>query len=147
MNIVRYEPARLAGGINKELFRLLDDSRWFGGYETDRERNLVNWRPAVDIRETSDAFVLTADIPGIDPKDVEITVSEGVLTLKGERAATPTQESPVLRRERAVGHFERGFNLPDDIDEDGVTASGKHGVLEVALPKMAKAQPRRIVVE
>ncbi len=147
MNIVRYEPAPLAGKINQELFRLLDDSRWFGGYETDRERNLVNWRPAVDIQETPEAFVLTADIPGIDPKEVEITVSKGVLTLKGERAAPSAEESSVLRRERAAGRFERGFSLPDEIDEDRVAASGRNGVLEVVLPKKPEVQPRKIVVE
>jgi HSP20 family protein len=106
--------------------------------------------PAVDIHEYDDRFALFVDLPGVEPNQVEITLASGVLTLSGER----TTEKPVgrsdrevvTRLERGTGRFYRRFILPDSIDSDQIRAVGRNGVLEVSIPKQAKAQPRRIKV-
>ena len=109
----------------------------------------TEWSPAVDIEEYTDRFVLRADVPGVDPSSVEVTLDKGVLTLSGSREQVVAAEgnAPEARRtERANGRFQRRFTLPDTVDADAVSASGKHGVLEVVIPKRPQVQPRRIAV-
>lgn len=107
----------------------------------------ADWAPAVDIEEYADRFVLQADVPGMDPASIEVTLDKGVLTLSGsrEKAAEP---SGVERRrvERASGRFHRRFSLPDTVDAEAVSARGSNGVLEVIIPKRPASQPRRIAV-
>ena len=94
-----------------------------------------------------DRFVLTADIPGVDPADIEITMEQGVLTLKGERTLETQEEDKGYKRvERAHGAFYRRFSLPDTADPEQITASGKNGVLEITIPKKEQEKPRRISV-
>jgi HSP20 family protein len=110
----------------------------------------AGWIPAVDIHEYDDRFALFVDLPGVDPSQVEVTLANGVLTLSGER----TTEKPVggnerevrTRLERGTGRFHRRFILPDSIESDQIKAHGRNGVIEVTIPKQAKAQPRRIKV-
>ena len=105
------------------------------------------WTPRVDIKEESARFVILADIPGVDPKDIEITMDKGVLTIKGERKAEAISENGKLTRtERSHGGFDRRFALPDSADAEGIQAVGKHGVLEVSIPKRPELAPRRIAV-
>ena len=110
----------------------------------------ASWVPAVDIHEYQDRFELAVDLPGVDPAAVEITLANGVLTLSGERndekSAGSNERRSEARIERATGRFHRRFILPDSIDTEQIKASGRHGVLEVTIPKQAKAQPRRIKV-
>jgi HSP20 family protein len=118
--------------------------------ESETTGATAGWLPAVDIHEFADRFALFVDLPGVDPSQVEITLANGVLTLSGER----TTEKPVARNEsevvtrleRGAGRFYRRFILPDSIDSDQIEARGRNGVLEVSIPKQAKAQPRRIKV-
>ncbi|MET0332159.1 MAG: Hsp20/alpha crystallin family protein [Dyella sp.] len=106
-----------------------------------------SWAPAVDIREESDRFVILADIPGIDPANIEVSMEKNVLSLSGQReAATLEDGSRLTRAERSHGPFQRRFVLPEGVDAEGITANGKHGVLEVSIPKKALAAPRRIEV-
>ena len=106
------------------------------------------WAPRVDIKEEADRFVIFADIPGVDPKDIEVQMDKGILTLKGERSAEEGEEGKdYSRRERAWGAFHRRFALPDSADPDGITASGRHGVLRIDIPKRPQATPRRIQVQ
>lgn len=133
--------AQLRDEVNR-LFSSVDD--------TDTSSATASWIPAVDIHEYNDRFALFVDLPGVDPSQVEITLANGVLTLSGER----TNENPVERESREVvtrvergsGRFYRRFILPDSIDSDQIQAKGRNGVLEVSIPKQAKAQPRRIKV-
>jgi HSP20 family protein len=133
--------AQLRDEVNR-LFSSMDD--------TDTSSATASWIPAVDIHEYNDRFALFVDLPGVDPSQVEITLANGVLTLSGER----TNENPVEREsrdvvtrvERGSGRFYRRFILPDSIDSDQIQAKGRNGVLEVSIPKQAKAQPRRIKV-
>jgi HSP20 family protein len=103
----------------------------------------------VDINEFEDKFQLYVDVPGVDPKDVEITLENGVLTISGERfvQAEKSDETLIRRRaERGTGRFYRRFILPESVDADKVKAMDRHGVLEILIPKQAKALPRKIKV-
>jgi HSP20 family protein len=92
--------------------------------------------------------VLLADIPGVDPKDIEITMEKGILCIKGERRTESREELEGFKRiERARGTFYRRFSLPDSADAERISARGRDGVLEVVIPKQEKVQPRRITVE
>jgi HSP20 family protein len=106
------------------------------------------WAPAVDIKEEPARFVLFADIPGVDPKDIEISMESGILTIKGERVAThPEEKEGYTRIERSKGSFYRRFALPDTADADKITAEGKQGVLRIIIPKSEKAAAKKIKVE
>jgi HSP20 family protein len=109
----------------------------------------ADWVPNVDINEFEDKFQLYVDVPGVDPKDVEITLENGVLTISGERfvQAEKSDETLIRRRaERGTGRFYRRFILPESVDADKVKAMNRHGVLEILIPKQAKALPRKIKV-
>ncbi|OGT81195.1 MAG: heat-shock protein Hsp20, partial [Gammaproteobacteria bacterium RIFCSPLOWO2_02_FULL_52_10] len=106
------------------------------------------WMPSVDVREDEDKFVFLADIPGVDPKDIEVTCEHGVLTIKGERKAETEEEREGYKRiERSRGTFYRRFNLPDTADAEHIKANSKNGVLELTIPKVEKAKPRKIAVK
>ena len=145
MALIRYEPWNLLNQLQREVNRLFETSR-FGDEETGHM--LADWMPAVDIKEEPTQFVIHADLPGVDIKDIEITLENGVLTLKGQRAAEKKEETEQYRRvERVRGTFLRRFSLPDAVDAEKVAARCKDGVLEVVVPKREVAQPRRIAIE
>ena len=107
----------------------------------------ADWAPAVDIAEYADRFVLHADVPGVDPASIEVTLEKGVLSLSGSREKDAEANAVERRRvERAHGRFFRRFSLPDTVDSEAVSARGANGVLEVVIPKRPTAQPRRISV-
>lgn len=144
MSLVRYEPWRGMDQLQEEINRLF--SSWSNNESTGA---MADWVPTVDINEFDDSFQLHVDVPGVDPKDVEITLDNGVLTIAGERQVVKrVNDETVMRRrsERAYGRFYRRFILPDTVDAEKVKATDRHGVLEITIPKQAKAQPRRIRV-
>jgi HSP20 family protein len=105
------------------------------------------WKPRVDIKEQAERFVIYADVPGVEPRDIQIHADNGVLSLKGERSAGAAQENEGWSlRESRHGGFERRFDLPDNVDAECITATGKHGVLEISIPKKAQSTARRIQV-
>ncbi len=109
--------------------------------------SVTGWTPAVDIHEEKDKYVVKADIPGVEPKDIEITLENNVLTIKGERQSeSSSEENGVKRTERFSGSFSRQFSLPNSIDADAIKANGKNGVLSIEIPKAAQAQTKRIAV-
>jgi len=141
MNVIRYEPWALVGRLQKEVDRLF-------GAPVATAADSGAWLPPVDIHEEANQFVLNVDLPGIDPKAVEITSERGVLTIRGHREATATKSQDGFRRvERITGEFLRRFSLPDAADAENITAKAVHGVLEVTIPKLARVQPQRITVE
>lgn len=147
MNIVRQDPWNVFDRLNNDLNTLFNRALTTTEESDDSRVVTGRWAPAVDIHETPDQFVLVADIPGVDPKDIEITMENSVLTIKGERNLEQRQEHQGYRRiERTYGTFYRRFSLPDSADADGISAKGENGVLTVTIPKIAKAQPRRIAV-
>ena len=143
MAIVRYEPWGM-GALQDQINRLFES--WG---DSESSAATATWVPPVDIHEYSDRFQLFVDLPGVDPKDVEITLDNGVLTITGERhAQAPVEEEKGMRRrtERGAGRFHRRFILPDTVDAEKVKATDRNGVLEIAIPKQARAQARRIEV-
>ena len=144
MALVNYDPIFSVRQLQDDINRL------FSGWSNDDSSGVTaDWIPAVDINEFDDRFQLFVDVPGVDPKDVEITLEAGVLTITGNRylQAEKSDETVVRRRtERGTGRFYRRFILPESVDADKVKAMDRHGVLEIAIPKQAKAQPRRIKV-
>ena len=145
MSVVRYEPWSAFRKFHDEVNRLFDDrGSSFNGAPRVAARA---WTPAVDVREEDTQFVVTADVPGVDPKDIEVTVDNGVLSIKGERSHESKNERNGYKHvERAHGSFHRRFSLPESADAEAVKASGKNGVLEITIPKVAQVQPRRIEV-
>ncbi len=106
----------------------------------------ANWTPAVDVIDTEKEYRLQLDLPGVDDADVEAKVEDGVLRVSGQRKAQPSDETTsYLRRERAVGAFERSFTLPDAVDSDGIEARYEGGVLEIRIPKVDRS--RRIPIQ
>lgn len=124
-------------------------NRLYGDAYSDRDDSSVvtsHWVPAVDIKEEAERYVLLADLPGVDPKAIDITMENGVLTIKGQRETEATQGNGYKRVERVRGTFHRRFTLPETADAEGIAAKTENGVLTVTIPKHKKAQPRRIRV-
>jgi len=146
MLLTRYEPWSAMRQIQNEMSRVFDNA--VAGAEDGSNVATSRWTPAADIREDTDRFVITADIPGVEPGNIEVTMENSVLTIKGERKLETRGEGDngYRRVERVYGGFYRRFTLPDTADAEAISASGKHGVLEVAIPKRAALQPKRIEV-
>jgi len=145
-NLMPYEPWSALQRMQSDLDRLLGFGR---DEDMGDSSNIVTsrWMPAVDIKEEDKQFVITADVPGVDPKDIDVTMENGMLTIKGERKLEEDRESNGFRRvERHYGTFYRRFALPDYADADKIKAKSHNGVLEVTVPKTEKVQPRRIEV-
>jgi HSP20 family protein len=143
MQMVRYNPWGV-GQLQSEINRLFSS---FGDSESSAAT--AGWVPTVDIQEFDSRFQLFVDLPGVDPATVDITLDDGVLTISGERqfvSEADGEQAIKHRSERTQGAFHRRFILPETVDADGVKAAGQNGVLEISIPKQAKAQPRRIKV-
>lgn len=97
-------------------------------------------------KEEAHRFVLYADVPGVDPQDIEVQMDKGMLTVKGERSEVAHESENFSRIERRYGSFHRRFALPDSADPDGISASGRNGVLQITIPKRPETTPRRIQV-
>lgn len=150
MNIVRYRQwpgqTSLQDEVRQAFDRLFEGN--FGQDMSDDSSVVTSqWVPRVDVKEESDRFVLYADLPGIDPGDIEVSMDKGMLTIRGERSSeTSTQTDRFSRIERRYGSFHRRFALPDSADPDGIQAQGRNGVLEITIPKRPEIAPRRIQV-
>jgi HSP20 family protein len=139
MTIVRYEPWAFVGRLQRQLDRALGEVA---------DGATVSWIPHVDIREEAERFVVAADLPGVEGKDIEITAEKGVLTLKGERRSEKKASKDGYESiERASGTFLRRFTLPESVDAEAIKASHVNGVLEITIPKRPTEQPRRIDVQ
>ena len=144
MSLTRYNPWSVFDQLQRELNMPMNK------FDTDENGSIAtaNWAPAVDIKEDDRAFNLLADIPGVDPDEIEVTMDKGVLTIKGERQSEKkTEEENYKRVERQYGVFYRRFTLPDSADADAIEAHSEHGVLKITIPKQEVAQSRRISVK
>ena len=123
--------------------------RFFGDSDADSSSVVTSqWVPRVDIKEEAERFVILADLPGVDPAQIEVNMDKGVLSIKGERKAElATENERYSRVERAHGVFYRRFALPESANPDGIAATGRNGVLEISIPKRPEASPRRINVQ
>jgi len=148
---VRREPAHPFEQFRREMDQLFD------GFLTDwpgrtslLDRQLGSFMPDVDVKETEKEVRVTAELPGLDEKEVEVTLTEGALTIKGEKREEQNEDKGDFHRsECRYGMFERTLQLPRGIDADKVKASFKKGVLKITLPKTAEAQSnrKRIAIE
>ena len=143
LNLTQYQPWVVHREFLNEFNRLFERN---GNDESTSAT--AEWAPSVDIDEHADKYVLHADIPGVDPNAIEITLEDGVLTLSGSREKTVEQKGVESRRiERMTGRFLRRFTLPESVDAENVKATGKHGVLQIVIPKREAAKPRKITVK
>lgn len=148
MAIVRWEPFRDLVSVQERMNRIFDDA--FRGTSRGSEDDWAlggSWAPVVDIFEQEGNLVLKAELPGVDPKDVDVHVENNTLTLRGERKfASEVKRENYHRVERAYGTFSRSFTLPNVVDTDKIKAEYKDGVLQVTLPTREEAKPKQIAV-
>ena len=144
MSLIRRNPWNLFDQLQHELIRS-------HGYPAKSDDNgdvvTSDWAPAVDIKEEDKQFILIADIPGVDPKDIEVHMENGILTIKGERESEKKTEREGYKRiEREHGVFYRRFTMPDGVNAEGIEAKSNNGVLTVRIPKQEAVQARKITV-
>ena len=144
MSLIRYNPWSLFDQLHRELSNPLVN------LDTDDDSNMAvaRWAPAVDIQENDDAFILLADVPGVNPDEIEVSMDNGVLTIKGERKSEKETERDNYKRvERQYGLFYRRFTLPDTANAEGIEAHADNGVLRITIPKQEVARSRKIEVK
>jgi len=148
MSLNRNNPWDIFNSLQRELYNPELDQH---NNNARGERTLAentSWAPSVDISENEKAFTLHADIPGVNPDEIEISMEKGVLTIKGARNSEKVEEGDRYRRvERQRGSFSRSFTLPDSVDTDNIEAASAHGVLTVTIPKQEVAVSRRIEIK
>jgi HSP20 family protein len=145
MNMIRYNPWGLMDRLHHDVDRLVS-ARLLSDKDSDTNE-LGDWIPAVDIKEEENRYLIRADVPGVAPADLEITMEDGTLTSQGHRDTKFEEEREGLRRvERVTGRFYRRFSLPDTADAESIAADCRDGVLEISIPKQAKSLPRRIQI-
>jgi len=146
MNLVKWDPFVELEDVSKQLSRIF--GRFPARLEPDRELPaMVDWAPTVDISETDTAYLIKGEIPGVDKENVKVNIEDGMITMRGERKQEKEQKGEKFHRiERSYGSFMRSFRLPDDVDETAVRAEFKDGMLNVTLPKSAKAKNKAIAV-
>ncbi|PYT82152.1 MAG: molecular chaperone [Acidobacteria bacterium] len=141
--IARWEPFRNVTTLQDQINRLFNDA--FD--RTGEDSNLSAWAPAVDIYETEQELMVKADLPDVDPKDLDIRVENNILTIRGERKFDKkVNEENYLRVERSFGSFARSFTLSNTVDSDGIKAEYQDGVLTLTIPKREEAKPKQIKV-
>jgi HSP20 family protein len=147
MAIIRWEPFRDLVSLQERMNRIFDDAfRGARGGEEDWALG-GSWAPAVDIYEQGHDIVLKAELPGVDPKDVDVRVENNVLTLRGERKLdNEVKRENYHRVERSYGAFTRSFTMPNMVDTEKIKAEYKDGVLRVSLPKKDEAKPKQISI-
>jgi HSP20 family protein len=141
MAIQKYKPLSLLDQLQREMSTLFNAPvvANFGSEE---------WAPAVDIKDEKDKFIIHADLPGVKTEDIDVSVDNGVLTIKGERKSVKEEEKDDYKRvERFSGSFMRRFTLPDGANVDKISAKTKNGVLDLVVPKTEKTKSKRIDIK
>ncbi len=141
--LTRWEPFRGATSLQDQINRVFNDVL----ERTGEESSLTAWAPAVDIYETEQELVVKADLPEIDPKDLDIRVENNILTIRGERKfQKKVNEDNYLRVERSYGTFSRSFTLANTVNSEAIKADYQNGVLTLSIPKREEAKPKLIKV-
>src|SRR5438477_8415553 len=141
--LTRWEPFRGVISLQEQVNRLFNDAFERQGEES----SLTAWAPAVDIYETEHELVVKADLPDVDPKDLDIRVENNILTIRGERKfEKKVNEENYLRVERSYGSFARSFSLANTVNPDAIKADFQNGVLTLSIPKREEAKPKQIKV-
>lgn len=143
--LTRWRPT--TWGLLESFRREMDDlmTRFFG--DEGNGETLTTWAPRVDVEETEKEVLIKTDLPGVDPKNVEIAIENGVLSIRGERKEEREEKKKNYHRvERFMGTFYRAIPLPPGVDADKVTATSSQGVVTITIPKKPEVQPKKIVV-
>jgi HSP20 family protein len=141
--IARWEPFRSVTTLQDQINRLFNDAFERKGEES----SLSAWAPAVDIYETEQELVVKADLPDVDPKDLDIRVENNLLTIRGDRKfEKKVSEENYLRVERSYGSFARSFTLANTVNSEAIKADYQNGVLTLTIPKREEAKPKQIKV-
>jgi HSP20 family protein len=144
MAIVRWDPLREM----EDMFARYGKALGMPGATGQEAITSTEWVPRVDISETDEAYIIKAEIPGVNKDDVKVTAENGVLTISGERKQEKEEKNKKVHRvERLYGTFFRTFVLPDNVDESKINAEFKDGVLTLTIPKTEKAKPKSIEVQ
>ena len=142
-SITRFEPFRGVFSLQDQVNRLFNEA--FD--RSSDEANLTPWAPAVDIFETEHELVVKADLPDVNPQDLDIHVENNILTIRGERKfENKVNEENYLRIERSYGSFSRSFSLANSVNSDAIRADYQNGVLTLSIPKREEAKPKQIKV-
>ncbi len=145
MAIIRWDPFRDMVTLRDKMNRMFDDVFSSRGEEKDMAAS--TWAPSVDIYETENELVLSAEVPGVDEKDIEIKIEDNMLSLKGERRfQKETKEENYHRIERSYGSFHRAFTLPNSVDPENIRAEHENGVLKIMMPKRQELKPRTVKI-
>lgn len=143
MAIIRYNPLREMMGLSDRLNRMFEE---MSGFNADNEIT-GSWTPAVDVYESENAIEIKADLPGMTEKDIDVSVENNTLTIKGERKFENEEKRENYHRvERQYGSFYRSFQLPNTVDVSKINANFKNGILELALPKREETKPKKISI-
>ena len=144
MTLVNWNPFREFDDVFERYNQLFNRSQAQG---RDQSEGGVQWRPAANISETEKEYLIKAELPEVDRKDVEVTVHDGVITIRGERRFERTDGEKQHRVESFYGTFARSFSLPADADDSKIVAESKDGVLKVRIPKTEVQKPRPIEIQ
>ncbi|MDE3130866.1 MAG: Hsp20/alpha crystallin family protein [Acidobacteriota bacterium] len=144
MALIRWEPATELNTIQNEMNRLFN-SLFETPVRVSANGGARRWIPSMDLVESGDHYVLHADLPGLDEKDVKVELESDVLTISGERKAEH-EKGGYHRFERAYGSFSRSLTLPEGVDPEAVEASFERGVLEVRIPKPVRQSPHKVTI-
>lgn len=145
-NLTRWNPLNELEDLMNRYNRIFGLTR-AGDREVSDLFSRSDWAPAVDIKETDDAYLIEAELPGLSKNDVKVTVDDGVLTIQGERKQEEeSTDKKIHRVERFYGSFMRRFSLPDNVDENSVKARFKDGVLTLSVKKAEPKEPKAIEV-
>lgn len=145
MAIIRWDPFRDIVTLREKMNRLFEDAVTSRGEEKDMISS--TWAPSVDIYETENALVLTAEVPGVDENNIEIKIEDNTLILKGERKfEKETNEENYHRIERSYGSFYRSFTIPRNVDQEKIRAEHENGVLRINMPKKPESKPKTVKV-
>lgn len=132
----------------RRLNSILDDAFNLWPYAAEGGAITSAWVPAVDVTEDKEGVRITAELPGVRPDDVKISLENSLLTIRGEKKQVSEEKTDRTHRyERQYGAFERSFSLPSTVDVEKIEARFEHGVLTVTLPKAEKAKPRQIEIK
>jgi len=146
MTLVKWDPFRDVAELQNRINRMFDES-FAGSRNPEDEVALRTWRPAVDIYETESGIVIDVELPGVSKEEVAVEVKDDVLTLKGQRSASPhIREDNYYRRERLYGPFKRSFTLHHNIQPALIKATFKDGILQIEIPRPMEEQPKQITV-
>lgn len=145
MQLSHWTPMREMAEAQRHFSTLFEDLR---RRDLSPRNGHATWTPAVDVHETADAYVFTAELPGMKADAVQLEVKDNTLTIKGERPSVSLKEGERFHhQERPAGRFARVFRLPKPVDADSVTATYRDGILIVTVPLRTEAKPRKILVQ